>query len=78
MYNVELGFTLIWKYFKSYFNNFFEICLTCFKKHNLSNKKMDLLKHLGFICCRFQCLFIYVHVYSFKHDVPFYLVEFYV
>jgi hypothetical protein len=32
MYNVELGFILIWKYLKSFFNIFFEICLICFLK----------------------------------------------
>jgi hypothetical protein len=76
MCNVELGCTLIWKYLRSYFNNFFEICFTCFKKHNISYKKMNLLKHLKLICCRFQFFFMYVHVYLFKHDVPRHLVEF--
>jgi hypothetical protein len=44
MYVVELGSISIWKYTKSCFDNLFEKCLTCFKKHNLSQQKYGIMK----------------------------------
>jgi hypothetical protein len=42
MYNVELGSIWIWKYIKSC-DNLCEICLTYFKKHNLSQQQHGIM-----------------------------------
>jgi len=43
MYDVELVSIWIWKYIKSYFDNWFEKLLSCFRKHNLSQLKRGIM-----------------------------------
>jgi hypothetical protein len=43
MYDVEIGSIWIWKYIKSYLDNWFEKHLRCFLKNNLSQLKHEIL-----------------------------------
>jgi hypothetical protein len=36
---------------------------------------MELWKHLGFVYYKFQCMFNYVHVHLYQHNISLYLIE---